>query len=278
MWTWQKIAIFAAPFLLLVIAAIVWLFLRRTIRTRVHMEAQLRDDPDINEWLVVFSWSRKVLYMPTIIVALVAYVLMLLKELGPLSGLDATIVGGVWLAVFFLNFLVDEYEVSIKVLMILLLCFGVLTLWLLALGWLRPFLGLFTYLRVSISSTGYLVIAAIFLVAVAVAWIRGLFYYIAITPNYLNVQVGPTETGEQVSREEYSTRIDTTDFLERLFGFGRIVITFADQRRQPMLLLVGRIGKRAAALESIRGKLAVDRDQPRREGPRTGGDPHGGTL
>jgi len=96
--------------------------------------------------------------------------------------------------------------------------------------------------------------------------VRGLFYYVAITPNYLNIQSGPTETGEQVSREEYSTRIDTGDFLERLFGFGRIIITFSDTRRQPLFLLVGRIGKKASTLESIRGKLAVDRYQPVREG------------
>ena len=105
-----------------------------------------------------------------------------------------------------------------------------------------------------------------FMLAILIAWLRGLFYYVAITPNYMNIQVGPTETGEQIAREEYSTRIDTGDFLERLLGFGRIIITFSDQRRQPMMLLVGRIGKKAALLESIRGKLAFDRHQPAREG------------
>jgi hypothetical protein len=128
-----------------------------------------------------------------------------------------------------------------------------------------PFVRAFRHLAVSVNSTGYLVIAALFLVATFVSWLRGLFYYVALTPNYLNIQTGPTETGEQVSREEYSTRIDTGDFLERLFGFGRIIITFSDQRRQPVVLLVGRIGRKAAKLESIRGKLAVDRYQAARE-------------
>ncbi|MCD6364588.1 MAG: hypothetical protein J7M14_01805, partial [Planctomycetes bacterium] len=109
------------------------------------------------------------------------------------------------------------------------------------------------------------VIGMIFLCAIVISWIKGLFYYVAITPNYMNIQVGPTETGEQIAREQYSTRIDTGDFLERLFGFGRIVITFRDQRRQPIMMLVSRIGKTAAKLESIRGKLAVDRYQPSRE-------------
>jgi len=265
MWTWQRIAVFCAPLAIILVGVIAWLFLRKTIRTRVRMERQLHDDPDINEYLVVFGWSRKVLYAPTILVSLISFALMLFKEAGVWESLNAGIVGGVWLAVFFVNFLVDEYEVSIKVLLIVLLCVGVLALWLAFLGWLMPFLRLFTHLWVSISSTGYLVIAIIFLLAIFVSWLHGLFYYVAITPNYMNVQIGPTETGEQISREEYSTRIDTSDFLERLFGFGRIVVTFADQRRQPILLLVGRIGRKAARLESIRGKLAVDRYQAQRE-------------
>ncbi len=262
MWTWKKIIFFAVPFALLGFGFIAWLFLRRTVRTRFRMERQLRGDPDINEWLVVFNWSRKVLYVPTILASLAAFVVMLFRLDAPAP----EIVGGCWLGVFFLNFLVDEYEMSIKVLLMGLLCVIVLLLWLTFMDWLDEFLRFFRHLDVTISAMGYLMITAMFSLAVAISWVRGLFYYIAITPNYLNLQVGPTETGEQVSREEYSTRIDTGDFLERLLGFGRMIITFSDQRRQPLVLLISKIGKRAAALESIRGKLAIDYHQPTREG------------
>ena len=90
------------------------------------------------------------------------------------------------------------------------------------------------------------------------SWIKGLFCYVAITPNYMNIQAGLTETAEQVSREDYTTRVDTGDFLERVMGFGRVIITFRDSRRMPMMLLVGGIGKKTQALETIRGKLTVD--------------------
>jgi len=266
MWDWKKITVFAIPFALILVGAIAWLFLRKTIRTRQRMAKQLREDPDINEWLVVFGWSRKVLYLPTVVASLIACILMYFKQGGILPSLNAEIIGGVWLAVFILNFLVDEYEVSIKVLLIVVLCVVVMGLWLSFLGWLVPVLRFLARLRISVSATGYLILAILFLLAIGLSWLKGLFYYVAITPNYLNIQVGPTETGEQVSREEYSTRIDTGDFLERLLGFGRIVITFAEQRRQPMLLLVGRIGRKASRLESIRGKLAVDYRQLKREG------------
>lgn len=266
MWGWKRIVIFSVPFVLLLFGAVAWLFLRKTIRTRSRVARQLRDDPDINEWLVVFGWSRKVLYVPVILASLAACALMTLKEADWIPGINAEIVGGVWLGIFILNFLVDEYEMNIKVLLIGLLCVIVLLLWLMFMGWLVSFLRFFRHFGVEISPMGYLLLAIIFSLAILIAWLRGLFYYIAITPNYMNIQVGPTETGEQIAREEYSTRIDTGDFLERLLGFGRIVITFSDQRRQPMMLLVGRIGKKAALLESIRGKLALDRHQPAREG------------
>jgi len=266
MWTTQKTIIFLVPLILIAIAAAVMFFLRKTLRTRVRIARELRHDPDINEWLVVFGWSRKVLYVPTIVASLVAWALMLLHETGVLTTVNPMLVGGVWLTVFVLNFLVDEYEISIKVLLIVVLCALVLLLWLSLLDWLGDFLRFFGRIRASMNSTVYLVLSGLFCLAILVAWLRGLFYYVAITPNYLNIQVGPTETGEQISREEYSTRIDTGDFLERLLGFGKIVVTFADQRRQPMLLLVGRIGRKASTLESIRGKLAVDRHQPAREG------------
>jgi len=264
-WPTYKWVVFLIPFGLLLIGVGILLLLRRTFRTRLHVEKQIRQDPDINEWLVVFGWSRKVLYLPTVLASFVAAVIMYISP----DWVHAGAVGGIWLGVFFLNFLIDEYEMSIKVILIGLLFIAVLLLWLGLLDWLVPFVRSFRKLAMEMSGTGYLILAIIFLAAIGVAWLRGLFYYVAITPNYMNIQVGPTETGEQISREEYSTRVDTGDFLERLLGFGRLVITFADQRRQPMMLLIGRIGKRASRLESIRGKLAFDRfREPHLEGQR----------
>jgi hypothetical protein len=262
-WDLHKTIVFLVPVTLVVIAVVAWLFLRKTIRTRLRVGRQLKEDPDINEWLVVFNWTRKALYLPTIVASFAAAIAMCFLTT---DSAGARGVGGCWLAVFLLNFLVDEYEMSIKLLLILLLCALLLGLWLHLMGWLGRFFELFKRLGIRIDAAGYLVLGVIFLVAVVIAWVRGLFYYVAITPNYLNIQVGPTETGEQISREEYSTRLDTGDFLERIQGFGRIIITFADQRRQPVSLLVGRVGKKAATLESIRGKLALDRYQARREG------------
>jgi len=259
MWPISKIIVFAIPFIVLGGGILTFFFLKKTIRTRLRVSKQLQADPDINEWLVTFDWSRKVLYVPTIFMSLLASLLVGLAQCEVLTQQMVPVVGGVWFAVFAINFLVDEYVVSIKVLMILILCLVALFLWLSFLGWVEPFVRAFHHIGIRIDSMGYLLVAGLFSLAVLISYAKGMFYYVAITPNYMNIQAGPTETGEQISREEYSTRVDTGDFLERLFGFGRIIITFRDHRRQPLSLLVSRIGKQAQRLESIRGKLALDR-------------------
>ena len=259
-WGWEMYTVFIIPFALVAITFLLLVLLRHTLRTRYRIAVQLRDDPDINEWLIVFDWTRKVLYTPLIVVSAVGAAVMLLATRGLLpADPTARTVGGVWVGVFVLCFLIDEYEMSMKVLAVVVLCVLLAGLWLHMLGWLGAFFRAVGHVSISVNWEGFLVVAAIFAVGIVVSWIKGLFYYVAITPNYMNIQVGLTETGEQVSREDYSTRVDTGDFLERAMGFGRIVVTFRDNRRLPIQLLVGQIGKKARVLESIRGKLAVDR-------------------
>ena len=271
-WAWDKYVILAVPFALIALAALVFFLLRHTLRTRFRVAKQLELDQDINEWLVCFNWSRKVLYLPAIVMSFAgAFVMLLIEWSTPGAGgammyqdvpaglrILAQVIGGLWVLAFLLSFLVDEYEMSVKILAILVLLILLLALWLHLLGWLRFTVHMLGRVSVSMSWQGFLFIGLLFSIGIVVSWIKGLFYYVAITPNYMNLQVGLTETGEQVSREDYSTRVDTGDFLERILGFGRIVVTFRDNRRLPMSLLVGRIGKKAALLESIRGKLAVD--------------------
>ena len=266
-WSWasnQMIAIYIAIGVA-VVAVVSWLILRKTVRTRMGMERQLRQDPDINDWLVLFGWTSKVLYVPTLVVAVLASILMFMQESGwkVFSGINPKTVGGVWFAVFFLNFLIEEYHLSIKVLLTTFAGIGFLLLWLHLLGWVTGFLGLFRSLAFSISGTGYLLIALIGLFTILLSWLRGLFFYVAITPNSLNLQEGPTEAGEQIGREDYNSKVDTGDFLERLLGFGRISITFKEKSRLPLTLLVWRVEKKAQMLEKVRAKFAIDYPQQR---------------
>ena len=246
-----------------VLAVVGWLLLRKTLRTRLAMNKSLAADPDINDWLIVFNWTLKILYVPTIVASLFACLLMFMYESGwsVFSSINPKAVGGVWFAILFVNFLIEEYNISIKVLFLGMIGVGCLLLWLHLLGWVGGFLRLFTRLPLSMSGTAYLLVTVVGLLTIGVSWLQGLFYYATITPNYMNLQQGPTESGEQIGREDYNTRVDTSDFLERLLGFGRIVITFKEQSRQPITLLVWRVQKKAALLEKVRGKFAIDYPQ-----------------
>ncbi len=266
-WSWTSNGMLAIYIALgvVIVGVVTWLIMRKTVRTRMGMEKQLRLDPDINDWLVIFGWTPKALYFPTILVAVLASILMFMHESGwkIFAGINPKTVGGVWFAVFFLNFLIEEYHINIKILIITVVSTGFLLLWLHLLGWVTGFLGLFKSLAFSISGTGYLLIALIGLLTIGISWLRGLFFYTAITPNFLNLQEGPTEAGEQIGREDYNTKIDTGDFLERLMGFGRISITFKDKSRPPLTLLVWRVEKKAEMLEKVRAKFAIDYPQQR---------------
>jgi len=228
---------------------------RKPLRTRLRMQKALKEDPDINDWLVIFEWTPKILYVPTIFASFLAALFACFDSIPGLA------IGGVWFAIFFLNFLIEEYNISIKILLITIVSTGFFLLWLHLLGWVWGFFGLFKNIAVSMNTTVYLLVGIIGLLAIFISWLKGLFYYLSITPNYMNIQEGPTESGEQIGREDYNSRIDTSDFLERIMGFGRIIITFKDRKREPIAVLVWRIQKKAQMLESVRAKFAIDHQQ-----------------
>ncbi len=247
----KMIALYIAVGVVVAIVA-AWLILRKTLRTRLRMEKAIREDPDINDWLIIYNWTPKVLYVPTIIASFFAAILLCIPCIPPAA------IGGIWFVVFLLNFLVEEYNISIKILLITLISLGFFLLWLHLLGEVVGFLKLFRHIAISMNATVYLLVGVIGLLVIFISWLKGLFYYMTITPNYMNLQDGPTESGEQIGREDYNTRIDTSDFLERLMGFGRIIITFKERKREPIIVLVWRIQKKAQKLESVRAKFAID--------------------
>ncbi|MHC4537713.1 MAG: hypothetical protein ACYS6K_27590 [Planctomycetota bacterium] len=275
-WMTGKMIAFYIAVGLAVAIIVAWFLLRKTLRTRLRMKKIMTEDPDIDDFLIVFDWTSKILYFPTMIASIVAANLMFLQEgdLWFFSSINPKIIGSAWFLIFFLNFLVEEYNITIMATLMSLVSIGFLFLWLNLVGWVSGFLGLFKHFALSISATGYLLVSLIGLLTILISWVKGLFYYVTITPNYMNLQEGPTETGEQIGREDYNTRIDTSDFFGRLLGFGKIVITFKDKKRQPISLQVSNIRSKAQLLERVRAKLVIDhsfkgtvRPQPEPQNP-----------
>ena len=78
-----------------------WAVLGKTVRTRLRMARILGTDADINDWLIVFNWTPKILYLPTIAASVLACLCMYLNEAFGLFGAGSpTVIGGVWVAVF----------------------------------------------------------------------------------------------------------------------------------------------------------------------------------
>ena len=264
--TSRKMIAFYIVIFVAVIVTAGWFFLSKTGRTRISVQRNMAKDRDITdqpghggEFLIIFKWTQKILFLPTITASLIAATLMYLHEenIWIFDSLDPKIIGGVFFGIFFLNFLVEEYNVRLIVIITSLVSVGFLLLWLELAGWVVPFFQLFKRLAFEISGTGYVLVFIIGLLTILVSWIRGLFYYVVITPNYINIQEGLTETGEQIARRDFYTSVDTTDVVERLFGIGKINITFKESKRKPMTLLVWRIGAKAEKLEEMGTKLIV---------------------
>lgn len=255
-WDTTKWVVFFLPLLIALIGLGVYFLMRKTIRTRTEMDRQLEKDPDINEWLVIFDWSRKVIYMPTVIVSIICFIA---SVLGLSEGILGTL-GTIWLFVFLCNFIVEEFQVGAKEVLIMLLFAVGAGIWMAFLGFLDPFVDFIGGLSVQMNGLGYLLIALVFLSAIAISWLRGMFRYAVLTPNYVNIQSGMTETGTQIGREDYSTSVDTGDILERLMGFGRINIHYTRDAGRPQdSFLVWNIGRKSRKIESIRSAITIER-------------------
>ena len=277
-WLSKKMVAFYVVIGIAVIATMGWFLLvkREVVRTRLKVKVTMQNDPEltrldngkkINEFLIVFNWTRKVLYLPTIIASLIAAVLICVVEPEAAGWFDSKmdseivqmieVIGGIWFAIIFLNFLVEEYDIRLMVIIMSLVSVGFLLLWLYLFGWFNSFFRLFTHLDVFISWKGYLLVGLIGMLTLLVSWVRGLFYFIVITPNFINIQEGLTETGTQIAKKDYNSSVDTSGLVERLLGFGKIKINFKASEREPITLYVWKIGAKAKILEEISTKTIV---------------------
>ena len=263
-WGAVRTVVFSIPFALAL--ALVAIF-HRALRGRDHVRRNWvksnPDDPHCKNLLIVYSLSQKAIYLPTIVTSVVVGALLVLKERwGLLADVDPKLLGGIWLGIFFVNFLVEEYDVDLRSLIIATVILAGAFMWVALMDWFPEFFRFFRRFGIQMDAASYFLIAAVFVIAILYSVFRGAFHYAEITPNYINIQTGLTETGEQLSREQFSTRIEAEDLIERLFGFGRLVVTFRDTRRPPMIFLIHGIGRKAAQLEGIRGTYLVDQQDP----------------
>jgi hypothetical protein len=232
-----------------------FVLLMRRATTRWEMEERLRLDGDINDWLVIFNWTKKILHVPTICCAfLAAFVVWLFPESGK-------VVGAVWFCVWLLCHTIEDNDIGLSVaiaMFVAVLLFIVLAIFG---GVLDDIAALARLISLTASPSLYIGFGLVYLISILISYIKGLFYYVAIEPNQMIVQFKIGEDGETFQRTQYDARVEATADIFEWFFFdtATIKIQFRDGKRSPMEYYVGRIRRKARYLSAVLGVTAIDR-------------------
>ncbi len=237
------------------------LVLLKTARTRYSVERRILDHPEVTEYVILWNRPRWILYLPVMVSAVVLGSAVVLMELEPVPQVvEPSTLGGIWVVLCILNVLVEQFHMSVKTVLIIVPTLGAVLLVLNLVRYADEAIRLLRYAAVHVPVKLYFITALVIGVVIFVGWVHGLFHYMAITPNVADLQRGLTETGRQIKNVDYEVDFDATDVVERwLFGFGRIIISFHDPTKPPMVFFVPHASVVDDRIRRVRSVTAVDR-------------------
>jgi hypothetical protein len=246
---------------LVIAGEIVLIITLKTARTRYSVEKMILNHGDVHEYAILWDRPRWVLFTPVMGVSILFGICMLLSDAGWFpQAITPRMLGGIWVVLCVLNVLVEQFHMSIKVVFIVVPTLGALLLLLHLINYADDVIHLVRYAAVAVPAKLYFMTAFVVALVMLIGWIQGLFYYMAITPNVADLQRGLTETGRQIKNADYDVDFDATDVVERwLFGFGRIIISFRDPSRPPMVFFVPHASKTDDRIRRVRSVTAIDR-------------------
>ena len=236
----------------------------KSVRSRIERDNELRQDPNINVWLTAFDWSWLILFVPSMAALVLCGVVgCFINWLMPENAANPVVqraIGGFAFGFFCLNAAVVLFKLTPTRVLVLLLavCGFCLMLLLMGTSVFLGFFGKFKYLGIRIDPFGYLLMAYVGFFYLRLIWICGLFDYITMSPNRLDIQRGLSETERGIQRKDFRVSIDTEDVILRLFKVGRIIISFPHSDRLPISLLVTGIDKKARYAMQAASVLSLD--------------------
>ncbi len=243
-------------------AILAFVALMRRATTRWEMEQRLHDDKDIHDWLVIFNWTKKILHIPTVACAFLAAFIVWLYSDSENSAAIGNIVGATWFCVWLFCHIIEDNNIGLAVAVAIFVAVVLFAA-------LAVFGGVFRdivefaaeWIHISASPALYIGFGLVYLMSIAMSYIKGLFYYVALEPNQMIVQFKIGEDGETFQRMQYDARVEATvDIFEWFFfNMATIKIQFRDGKRSPMEFYVGRIKKKAGWLSAVLGVTAIDR-------------------
>jgi hypothetical protein len=238
----------------------------KSVRTRIARDNELRQDPNISVWLTTFDWSWLVLFVPSMIILVLCGITGYIIDLAISSDSAANLIvhhtlGGFTFGFFCLNAAVVIFKLTPTRVLVLILAFTGFGLILLLMGVdiFLNFFGKFKHLGIKVDPLGYLLMAYVGFFFLRLIWIAGLFEYIAMAPNRLDIQRGLSESEKGIQRKDFRVSIDTEDVILRLFRVGRIIISFPLSDRLPMSYLVTRIDKKSKFAMEAASVISIGR-------------------
>ena len=213
--------------------------------------------------IILRSWPKVVMMLPTLIMSAACGVLMTFFDVpGPETEFNHVhFVNLIFLLVLAFNLVVLLYDLSLRgfLIVVLLMVSLVLAIFLLdRSGGLWQTLGRAFGRRVYANSAFYFLFTAILLFNMVIAWVITRFHYWVVDHNEIIIHRGLMHEQERhpTSRARFTMQID--DIIEYgLFGSGNLVFTFDDDKKEYHLHTVLRIRSKSDQLDKLLGRLAV---------------------
>lgn len=244
---------------------VVFVVLLNRAKTRWEMEERLYNEKKEDQ-LVIFNWTKKILHIPTIIASFLAALIVWVsvgEGENPSELMVPKIVGATWFCVWFVCHTIEDYDFNLTT-VIALLSGILLIIVLVHFGSAWDEIGnILRKISIYASPALYIGFGVAYLASIALSYVKGVFYYVAIEPNQITVQHRIGEDAETFQKMHYDVRVETAvDVFEWFFyDTGTIVITFHGGKRPPIECYVGRIRKKAPRLGNILGVTAVEPDR-----------------
>ena len=229
----------------------------KSARTRFERDNEVRQNPNIKVWLCGYNWGWPILFLPTMVLMIVAGLVGILLGLilrdSQAVPVIQDVIGGIVLVFGALNAAVAIFKLKPVTLGLLLGSFLIILLILLLHGpqtFLSFFKG-FRHLGINIEPLGYILLAYVWSVFLRIIWVKSLFFYWVFLPNRLELQHGLSESNDSVDRDDLRHQIDTDDVILRWWNVGVITFYFPELDRLPITNVIWGIRKKAVYANRI---------------------------
>jgi hypothetical protein len=214
------------------------------------------------EPIIIRSWPKIVLMLPTFFAAIICGILMLFFDNEPTVGFSgANVVGLVFLLILAVNLTIILYDLSLRGFLMVLLVFIVAILTLVLLNQHTHVLNLFgriLSIKIFANTAFYILFAFVLWLNLAIAWVITRFNYWKVENNEIIIHRGFMQEQERHPTAQARFKLVIDDVVEyAILGTGKLVFYFGDNETEHELPNVLFVHSKARRLDILLGRVAV---------------------